>query len=47
MKPYLRDVASSEEETRSLIRAVFGTEDIDSLAIFNINGDQVKTNYND
>ena len=47
MKPYLREVASSEQETRGLIRSVFGTDDIDSIAIFNVNGNQVRTNYND
>ena len=47
MRPYLRDVASSEVETRGLLRAVFGTDNIDTLAIFNVNDSQVRTNYND
>ena len=38
MEQYLRDVASQEVESRDLILAIFGTDDIDDLAIFNVNG---------
>ena len=47
MSAYLRDVASEKESSRGVIRSIFGTDNISDLAIFNINGRQVKTNYSD
>ena len=47
MTAYLRDVASQQQESRDLIRTIFGTESIDDLYRFNVNGRQVETDYSD
>ena len=47
MTAYLRDVASKQDESRDMIRNIFGTEHIDNLFRFNVNGNQVDTDYTD